>query len=322
MGRYIVKRLLLLIPILFVISLISFFIMYLTPGDPAVIMLTKTGEPLDAEVVEALREELSLNDPAGVQYYKWISGIFNGDFGKSLNTERPVLEEIKTYLPNTLKLALFSMALSIIISVPLGILAAVKENKLTDYILRFLTFVSSAVPGFFMAVILILLLAVKLRWLPTISTGAAAGIVIPALTLALGISANYTRQVRAAVIKELGEPYVKMARARGIRERSILFRGVLKSILPSVLTIAGMNFGYLFGGTAIVEVVCTYPGLGNMAISAINNRDYPLIQAYVLLMAVVYVLINLVVDILHVNADMRVRNSLIARGKGKKLTNE
>lgn len=321
MGSYILKRLLWLIPVLFLVSLISFFLMYLSPGDPATILLAQNGDALDANIVAAMREELSLNDPVWLQYLKWIGGIFRGDFGTSIFSGRPVLEEIKTYFPNTIYLALLSMTITVVISIPLGILAAVKENKVVDYVIRFLTFISNSLPAFFIAIILILLLGVKLRWLSTISTGSPTGIIIPALTLAITMSGSYIRQVRTAVINDMGKPYIAMSRARGIKERFILFKGTLKSVMPAILTIAGMNFGHLMGGTAIVELVCTYPGLGRLAVESITNRDYPLMQAYVLLMAVVYVVVNLIVDILHAYTDLRVKNRIIDQQKGKRLLN-
>lgn len=318
MRKYILQRLLWLIPVLFLISLISYFLMYLSPGDPATILLSQNGEALDAQQVEAMREELSLDDPAWKQYLNWIGGILlHGDFGTSIFTKQPVLTEIQTYFPFTVKLSVISMLLVLLISIPVGILAAVKENKAVDYVIRFLSFVANSLPGFFLALLLILLFGVKLQWLPVVSSNSSEGMVIPALTLAICMSGSYIRQVRTAVVQELGEPYIAMARARGIKEHFILYKGALKSALPALLTIAGMNFGHLLGGTAIIEMVCTFPGLGKLAVNSITNRDYPLMQAYVLLMAVIYVVVNLVVDILHAYSDLRVKNRIIEEGKNK-----
>ena len=301
-----------------VISFITFFLMYLSPGDPALIFLTQGGEPPDEATLEALREELGLNDSVWVQYSRWLVNLFHGDLGTSIFTGNPVIVEIKTYFPNTLKLTLLAMALTLAISIPIGVFAAVHSNKISDYIIRICTFVNSAMPGFFAALLLIYILGVKLRWLPTISSGNANGIIMPALTLAITLSAGYIRQVRAAMIEELDEEYIRVFRGRGIKENILLYNGALKSILPSILTIAGMRVGSLLGGTAIIEIVCTYQGIGRLAVNSITNRDYPLMQAFVLLMAMIYVIVNLVVDILHGMADPRVRKRMISELGGKR----
>ena len=312
MGRYIVQRLLWLIPIMLVISFISYSLMYLSPGDPAVIYLTQGGQAPDPEALAQVREELGLNDPFIVQFGKWLAGLFQGDLGTSFFTKRPVMEEIATLFPNTLALTFLGMALTLLIAIPLGILCATHENKVVDYIIRFVAFVNSSLPGFFAAMLLIYFLGIRLHWLPTVSSGSAAGIWMPALTIGLTLSASYTRQIRAAIISELGEDYIAMKRARGIKERVILYSGALRCAMPSILTLAGVNIGRLLGGTAIIEIVCTYPGIGQLAVNAIMNRDYPMMQGYILVMAVVYVLVNLIVDLLHAAVDPRVRNRFAA----------
>lgn len=311
MKRYVIRRLLWLFPILFLISFLSFSLMHLSPRDPAVIYLSQGGSAPSDEAVNQLREQLGLNLPFWTQYGHWLAGILRGDLGTSIFTGNPVSQEIVTYFPNTLRLAALSLALTLLVSIPLGVLAAVKENRWLDLLIRFCTFVAGSLPGFLAAMLLIYLLGVQLRWFPTISSGSSQGIWIPAFTLALCLSAGYIRQVRAAVIQECGEEYVRLKRARGIRERTILFRDALRSALPAILALAGLNAGTLLGGSAIIEVVCTYPGLGRLAVQAITNRDYPLMQGYVLLMAVLYVLINLAVDLLHAWADPRVQKRLI-----------
>ena len=219
MGRYIVKRVLWLIPILLLISFISFSLMHLSPGDPAVIYLSQGGQSPDPEALIQVRQQLGLDKPFFQQYFSWLGGLFRGDLGTSFFTKKPVMQEIATLFPNTLKLTFLGMALTLLISIPLGILCATKENHIIDYVLRVCTFINSSLPGFFAAMLLIYLLGIKLRWLPTVSSGSPKGIWMPALTLALTLSAGYTRQIRAAIIAELGEDYIRMTRARGIRER-------------------------------------------------------------------------------------------------------
>ena len=315
MKRYILRRLLWLVPVLFLISFFSFSLMHLSPGDPAVLYLSQGGDAPNPEAVELLREQLGLNQPFLVQYGRWLAGVLQGDLGVSIFTGNPVSQEIAAYFPNTLRLAAMALGLTLLLSIPLGILAAVRENRWADWVIRFCAFVTGSLPGFLAALLLVYLLGVRLRWLPTISSGSPLGIWIPALTLALCLSAGYIRQVRAAVIRELGEEYVRLKRARGIRERTILFRGALPGAFPAILALAGLNAGTLLGGSAIIEVVCTYPGLGRLAVQSITNRDYPLMQGYVLLMAVLYVLINLAVDLLHAWADPRVRARLIQESR-------
>ena len=311
MAKYIAKRMLVLIPVMCLISFVSFFLIYLSPGDPAQIFLSQDGNVPSAEAVAAMRERLGLDRPVAEQYAAWIIHIFRGDLGTSISTGTAVSDEIRKYFPNTLKLTALAMLLTCAVSIPLGVVSAVRENRLTDNLIRLCSFTANSLPGFFAALLLIYLFAVKLRWLPTISTGSGKGIILPALTLALTMSAVYIRQIRASLIQELQEDYIRMQRARGIRERTILFKGAFKSILPSILTLAGINVGHLLGGTAIIELVCTYPGIGRLAVQSVTNRDYPMIQGYVLMMALVYVLVNLTVDILHAISDPRVRHQIL-----------
>ena len=314
MKKYIVKRLLWIIPIMLLISFIAFSLMYLSPGDPAVIYLSQGGDAPAAEAVEELQQKLGLDESFFTQYIRWLGKLFHGDMGTSIFTGNPVKEEILRYFPNTLKLTLLGMLLTLLISIPLGVLCAIQENRWLDLLIRGLTFVTGSLPGFFAAMLLTYFLGVRLKWLPTISSGKRIGILMPALTLALCLSATYIRQIRAAVVKELGENYIRMERARGLKERMVLYQGALRSAMPSIMTVAGINIGNLLGGTAIIEMVCTYQGMGRLAVDSITNRDYPLMQGYVLVMAVVYVLVNLVVDIAYAYMDPRVKQEYILEG--------
>ena len=321
MGRYAVKRLLWLIPVLFLISFVTFFLMYLSPGDPARIFLSQGGDVPTAEAVAELSEKLGLDKPVWEQYGSWLVNVLHGNLETSIFTGNPVIQEITTYFPNTLRLTVLGIFLTRMISIPVGIFLAVRENGILDHLIRGICFLFGSLLGFFAAFLLIYVLGVKLRWLPTVSSGSPRGIWIPALTLMLTLSPGYIRQIRGAVLQELEEPYVRMARARGIRERLILYRGVLRSVGPSLITIVGMGVGRLLGGTAIIEIVCTYQGLGRLAVNSITNRDYPLMQGFVLAMAVIYVLVNLITDLLHAWADPRIRQKLTEENR-KRGTNE
>lgn len=318
MKQYIIKRLLWLIPIMLLISFITFFLMYLSPGDPVIILLSQDGNVPDDATIAIMREQLGLNDSVWVQYGRWLNNLCHGDLGTSIFTKHPVIQDIGIYFPNTMRLAILAMIATLAISIPLGIFTAVHENTFVDYVIRVFTFTAGALPGFFAALMLIYLFGVKLRWLPTVSSGNAKGIIMPTMALALTLSASYIRQIRAEIIDELGENYIRMMRARGIKERMILYGGALKSVMPSILTLAGMRFGALLGGTSIIEIVCTYQGLGRLAVNSITNRDYPLMQGFVLMMASIYVLVNLVVDIAHAYADPRVMNRILAENGGRK----
>ena len=308
MGRYILRRLVQLIPILLGISFLSFALMRLAGGDAVSQMYENAGMAVSQEVLDAQREELGLNEPFLVQYVSWLGDLLRGDMGESFLSGQPVLATFLSKLPATLLLTCTSILLTVGISLPLGIWAAVRHDRPADYGIRLVSFVGNAMPNFFTALLLMYLFAIRLDLLPAISTGLSGrSVILPTLTLAISMSAKYTRQVRAAVLEELGKDYVQGARARGLRERTILFSNVLRSALLSILTLLGLSVGSLLGGTAIVESIFLWDGVGKLAVDAITMRDYPMIQAYVLWMAVIYVLVNLLTDILYRCLDPRIR---------------
>ena len=228
--------------------------------------------------------------------------------GTSYSSGEPVLTEFLSRLPATLYLAVVSILLTILVSVPLGILAAVRQNHLTDYLIRLVSFVGNSLPGFFVSLLLIYFFALKLNWFPVMgNTGGWKSVILPAVTLALAMASKYIRQIRAAVLEEMNRGYVMGARARGVRENHILYRSVLKSAMLTVVTLLSLSVGSLLGGTAVVETIFMWEGVGKMAIDAITMRDYPVIQAYVIWMAVIYVVINLLTDIAYRYLDPRVR---------------
>lgn len=317
MGKFIAKRLMYSIPVLIIISFIAFLLMYLSPGDPAEIFLSKSGDAPSAEALQQMHEKLGLDDPFLVRYFRWGKGVLTGDLGESVFTGRSVAYEIAKAFPNTLRLTFIAVFCTLVISIPLGILSALYENRILDNIIRMICFFFGSLPGFFVSLMLMLILGVKLRLLPTISANSPKGIWIPTLTLVLTMCPSYIRQVRAAILKELEENYIRLLRGRGIRERTIFFRDVIKIVMPSILTIAGVNIGHLLGGTAIIESICSYQGLGELAVSSITNRDYPVMQAFVLLMALIYSLVNLIVDLLNAFADPRVKNDILNQNGGR-----
>ena len=293
---------------LIIVSFISFALMNLSSGDPAEIMLSSQGSVVTPQLLESVREDMGLNQPFITQYLNWLKNIIHGDFGTSYASGRSVIVEMNEHLPYTIKLAGSAMIITLIVSIPLGILSAVKKDKFIDKFIRLFTFVGNSIPGFLLALILLLVFSLKLKLLPILSESGAKSIILPSVTLAFAMTSKYIRQIRTAVIEELDKGYVKGARSRGIKESVILYKDVLKNIMITVITLTGLSIGSLMGGTAVVESIFVWPGVGSLALSAIANRDYPIIQAYVLWMAVMFIIINLITDLLYKIIDPRVRD--------------
>lgn len=307
MNKYIGKRFLQLIPVLLGITLLSFAMMR-AAGSDAIIELYGDKGAVAQEIIDAKRAELGLDQPFLTQYGAWLRGLLTGNMGVSYVSGKDVFGTFVSKLPATLLLTALSIGATVIISIPLGIWAAVKHDKFTDYFLRFFSFIGNSLPNFFVALLLMQLFSIKWKLLPVISGGTTVqGAILPTLTLAIAMSAKYMRQVRAAVLEELGKDYVLGAAARGVRGRVILWKSVLKSAMLTILTLLALSIGSLLGGTAIIESIFMWDGVGKLAVDAITMRDYPLIQAYVVWMAIIYVMVNLVTDILYHVLDPRIR---------------
>ena len=308
MEKYVIKRLLLLIPILLGITFLSFAMMRLAGSDAVLQQAESSGVALSQEVIDARREELGLDQPFLIQYGNWLKGFLTGDLGTSYVSGNDVFATFVSKLPATLLLTALSVALTVVISIPLGILAAVRQNRVTDYLIRGCSFIGNSLPNFFVALLLMYLLSIRFHIFPVISDGISLeSAALPALTLAIAMSAKYLRQIRATVLEELSRDYVTGARARGVKFSVTLWRSVLKSCLSTILTLLALSVGSLLGGTAIVESIFMWDGVGKMAVDAMNMRDYPVIQAYVVWMAVIYVTINLITDISYRFLDPRIR---------------
>ena len=308
MGKYIVRRFLQLIPILIGITFLSFAMMRLAGGDAVTYMYENAGVNVSQEIIDQAKAEYGLDKPFLVQYATWFAGMVTGDMGTSYVSHRDVYETFISTLPATILLTITSIVLTVLIAIPLGILSAVKQNKWVDYLIRFLSFIGNSMPNFFAALVLIYFLSIKMNLLPVITNdNIAQSLVLPTLTLAISMASKYTRQVRATVLEELGKDYVAGARARGVRGRVIIWKSVMKSSMLTIITLLALSIGSLLGGTTIVETIFMWDGVGKMAVDAITMRDYPIIQAYVAWMAVIYVLVNLVTDIIYHYLDPRVR---------------
>ena len=308
MKNYAVRRLLQLIPILLAITFLSYGMMRIAGSDVVEQKMENTGETVPQEIIDAAREELGLDKPFIVQYFSWLGNLLRGDMGTSYVSNKPVFSTFVSKLPATLLLTVVSILLTVVISIPLGIWAAVRQNKAADYVIRTASFIGNSLPNFFVSLLLMYLFAIRLGWFPVISKGVSMqSVALPALTLAIAMSAKYLRQVRATVLDELSKDYVLGAKARGVPFSTTMMKSVMKASLVTIITLLTLSIGSLLGGTAIVESIFMWDGVGKMAVDAINMRDYPIIQAYVMWMAIIYVLVNLITDLSYRYLDPRIR---------------
>lgn len=308
MKKYVIKRTLQLIPILLGITLLSFFLMNTGTADVIDVMESNTGGTLSVQEKEKLRADLGLDRPLVWQYVVWLGKVLRGDMGVSFVSGQPVFSTFLSRLPATICLTITSILFTVAVSIPLGIWAAVRQGGWIDHLIRFLSFIGNSLPNFFVSLLLIYFFALKLKMFPVMGdAGGIKSVVLPTLTLGIAMASKYTRQVRAAVLEEMGKGYVQGARARGVGEKKILWSSVLKSSMLTIVTLLALSIGSLLGGTAIAESIFMWDGVGKMAVDAITMRDYPVIQAYVIWMAVIYVCVNLVTDIVYHYLDPRIR---------------
>jgi len=310
MKAYIGRRLIQLIPIVLGITFFSFALMQSVAGDAVDALYDNASGGVSEQVKAERRAELGLDKPFLVQYANWLGGIGRGDMGYSYISGKPVFSTFMAKLPATLLLMLTSILLTAVVSIPFGVLIAVKRNRKIDYCIRGLTFAGNSMPGFFTSLLLIYLFSLKLRLLPVMGSNAGwKSIILPTVTLAIAMSSKYIRQVRATVLEELQKDYVMGARARGVRETVIVFRSVLKTAMLTIITLLSLSIGSLLGGAAIIETIFMWDGVGKLAVDSIMMRDYPMIQAYVIWMALIYVAVNLVTDLLYHFLDPRIHKA-------------
>ena len=314
MKNYALKRLLQLIPILLAITFLSYGMMRIAGSDVVEQKMENTSGTVSQEMIDNARAELGLDKPFVVQYFTWLGNLLRGDMGTSYVSNKPVFSTFVSKLPATLLLTAVSILLTVLISIPLGIWSAVKQNTATDYVIRTASFIGNSLPNFFVSLLLMYFFAIRLGWFPVISGGVSLqSVALPALTLAIAMSAKYLRQVRATVLDELSKDYVLGARARGVKFSTTLIRSVMKASLVTIITLLTLSIGSLLGGTAIVESIFMWDGVGKLAVDAINMRDYPIIQAYVMWMAIIYVVVNLITDLSYHFLDPRIRLGVIER---------
>jgi nickel ABC transporter permease subunit NikB len=308
MSRYLLRRVLYLIPVWLGISFIAFALANLAPGDPAWLTLQRElNRPPNAEELVRAREEMGLNDPFVVRYVSWLGKAVTGDFGTSYANGGSVFEELARRFPNTLQLAVASLLIALGLALPLGVLSAVKRNSLLDHLARVNALLGAAMPSYWLAYLLILIFAIHLSLLPVAGRGTWQHLVLPSVTLAMAATASLMRLTRAELLEVLGQDYVQTARAKGLNARSVHLRHAFRNALIPVVTVIGMRFGGLLGGTVIVETIFAWPGVGKFMVDSIFNRDYPVIQGFVLFMGTVFILVNLLVDLSYAWLDPRIQ---------------
>lgn len=304
------KRLLQIIMVLLGISFLTFLLTYLAPGDPATAMYDAVGIVPTEEQLNDTRAIMGLDKPFIQQYISWLMDCLHGDLGTSFSKKSPVIDLLKSRIAPTLNLTIFSMLLVLMFSIPLGILSATYKNGPLDYIIRFFNFIGISMPGFWVGLILQYLFAMKLNLLPVISSGTGVQkMILPSITLAISMTSKYIRQIRTIVIEELNQDYVIGAKARGISWMNILWKHVFPNVMLPLVTMLGLSFGSLLGGATVVELIFNYPGIGQLVVNAVSYRDYPLIQGVVLWIALIYMLVNTLVDASYSLLDPRIHKA-------------
>ena len=301
---FLIKKLLGFATVIFGVLLLTFMLIHLVPGDPVEVML---GESASVADKDALRADLGLNQPLFSQFDSYLNKLAHGDFGQSIHSKTPIIDLLKARYPATLKLAFLSLLIGLSIGVPLGIWAALWAGHWQDMMVTIISVRFSAMPAFWLGPILMLVFAVWLGWLPVSGMESRTSIILPAITLGLGLSAILTRMTRTSLLEVLNDDYIRTARAKGLSEKAVIIRHALRAALLPIITIVGLQMGSLLAGTVITETVFSWDGIGRLLVESIEKRDYPVTQACVLVVALSYVLVNLVTDILYQLADPRVR---------------
>jgi len=304
MHKYILRRILMMIPVFIGVMFIIFTLLYITPGDPASLLLGERARPED---IAALRQEMGLDDPFLVQFASYVGKVIRLDLGTSISTKRPVFTELTDRLPNTVRLATLCIVLAVLTGIPLGILCAVKHHKIFDNVASVLGLVILSVPNFWLGLMLILLFSVNLGWLPVSGFTTPLHWIMPSLTIGLSSMGVFMRFTRSSMLEVIRQDYIRTARAKGQKESTVIMKHALKNALIPVITVVGLSFGALLGGAILTETVFAIPGIGNYMVLSIRARDFPIVQGGVLMIALGISIVNLIVDILYGFVDPRIR---------------
>ncbi|HHV93039.1 MAG TPA: ABC transporter permease [Firmicutes bacterium] len=316
MGRYIARRLLAMIPLLLGISFVVFSLLNILPGDPVSIMLSSNPHITpDAETIARLRAQYGLDKPLMTQYVIFLQNLLKGDLGTSVYTQQPVVTAILERMPATIQLALAALVISTAVAIPLGVISAVRQYSWIDHLCLVGSLIGISMPSYWLGLLLMLVFSLKLRWLPLSGIGylynglgdVLRHLVMPACTLGFGMAALLARVTRSSMLEVLGQDYIRTARAKGVHERTVVYRHALRNAFIPILTVSGMQFGYLLGGSVIIETIFSWPGIGRLAVNAIMNRDLAVVQGTVLVFTLLFIFINLAVDILYAAVDPRIQ---------------
>ena len=318
MRDYVLRRLLLFVPTLFVVSVLIFGIMRVLPGDVALVILgggEGGSSGMSQSAADQLRESLGLKKPLIVQYTDWIGGLFTGDTQKSLRTHRPILAEMEARWPVTIELAFLSIFVSVMVGLPLGILSAIKQDSVMDYILRFVSIAGMVAPTFWTAILVLLVLGKYLRWIPPVVFASLLDdpwtnlqqMMPPSLVLGTFLAGSLSRMARSSMLEVLRQDYITTARSKGLRQRVVLYRHALKNALPPVVTLSGVQLAHVIGGVVVIETVFNLPGIGKMLFDSVMSRDFPVTQTVILFLVGAFLVLNLLIDILYARLDPRIR---------------
>lgn len=316
MHKYIIKRLLMLIPVILGVTFIVFFILNLSPGDPAAMIL---GEQATAEAIEMKREELGLNDPLLIRYFEYMKDLLHGDMGVSYRNSISVWDQVTDRFPNTVVLAIAGILVALLIGIPLGILSAKKQNTIVDNISMVLSLIGVSMPNFWFGLLVVMLFALKLGWLPSQGMGEGFGpllasLILPALTLGTGAAGSIARMTRSSMLEVIRQDYISTARAKGVDERTVTYQHMLRNALIPIITSVGLSFGGLLGGAMLTETVFSWPGLGRLMVENIKSKDIPMVLGCVVFLATMFTIVNLVVDLIYAFVDPRIK-SLYKKGR-------
>lgn len=310
MFKYIFRRVLMLIPVLIGVTFIVFTLLYITPGDPARMVL---GEQAPQEAVDELRQDMGLNDPFFVQFGRYVyKAVAHGDIGRSYITKRPVLEEVMSAFPVTLKLSALAMIIALIVGIPCGIISAIKQYSIFDNIVTLFAMIGISMPVFWLGILLILLFSVRLAWLPPSGFDSLASMVLPACTLGAQSVAIITRMTRSSMLEVIRQDYIRTVRAKGQSEKVVIWKHALGNALIPVITISGIQFGILLGGAVLTELIFSIPGVGRLMVEAIKMRDFPIVQGGVLFIAIAFCVVNLLVDLIYAWLDPRIKAQYVS----------
>lgn len=309
MGKYLVRRIFAIIFVLWAVATLTYFTVHVTPGDTAtaIIIQTQGEEAVNEATLAAVREKFDLERPIIVQYFDWLGHIFTGDFGISYKYNLPVLDMLKARLPNTLALGFLACAISLLIALPLGVLSALRHNRVFDHLCRLVTLSLASFPGFWLAIMGIVLFSIHLGVLPTSGMNSPNSIILPALTLSVGMTASAMRMMRSSTLDVLNQDYMIVARAKGLSKREVMMKHGFRNAIPPIITLVGLQIGHILGGSVIIENIFAWPGVGDLFINAVYSKDLPMMEGCVILIAFGYAFINLVVDIIYAFIDPRVK---------------